>query len=211
MPHKLLVATHNTGKVREYRELLADLPFEVTYLDAEGVTLEVEESGQTFAENALLKATTYARATGLWTWADDSGLEVDALGGAPGVCSARYAGAGASDADRYRKLLDALTGVPWARRTARFRCVVAVAAPNGVIGTREGTCEGIIAFGPAGSNGFGYDPVFYLPDRGATMAQLSAEVKNEISHRGRAARAAREWLAEMLRDRNSSVDSRSAT
>ena len=131
MTRKLLVATHNPGKVREYQTLLADLPLEVTYLDAEGITLEVEETGHTFAENAVLKATTYARASGLWTWADDSGLEVDALDGAPGVYSARYAGPGASDADRYRKLLDALTGVPWARRTARFRCVVALATPAG--------------------------------------------------------------------------------
>lgn len=204
MTRKLLVATHNAGKVREYRELLAELPLAVTYLDAEGVALEVEESGQTFAENALLKATTYARATGLWTWADDSGLEVDALGGAPGICSARYAGAAASDADRYRKLLDALTGVPWARRTARFRCVVALATPDGVTRTSEGVCEGIIAFGPTGNNGFGYDPVFYLPDRGQTMAQLPAEVKNAISHRGRAARAAQALLAEMLQADGSS-------
>ncbi len=200
MTHKLLVATHNQGKVREYRELLAGLPLEVTYLDAEGIALEVEETGQTLAENARLKATTYARASGLWTWADDSGLEVDALGGAPGVYSARYAGEGASDADRYRKLLDALIGVPWARRTARFRCVVALATPGGEIRASDGACEGVIAFGPAGSNGFGYDPVFYLPDRGLTMAQLGAEVKNEISHRGRAARAAQALLAAMLRE-----------
>jgi XTP/dITP diphosphohydrolase len=200
MTYKLLVATHNSGKVREYRELLAELPLEVTYLDAEGITLEVAETGQTFAENARLKAATYAGISGLWTWADDSGLEVDALGGAPGVYSARYAGEGASDADRYRKLLDALIGVPWARRTARFRCVVALATPGGAIRTSDGACEGVIAFGPAGSNGFGYDPVFYLPDRGQTMAQLPAEVKNEISHRGRAARAAQAVLAALLQE-----------
>jgi len=197
MTRKLLVATHNPGKVREYRELLAGLPLEVTYLDAEGITLEVEETGETFAENAVQKATAYARASGLWTWADDSGLEVDALGGAPGVCSARYAGAGASDADRYRKLLAALAGVPWARRTARFRCTVAIARPEGEVWTTDGVCEGIIAFGPAGANGFGYDPVFYLPEHGATMAQLPAEMKNQISHRGRAARKAAALLAEI--------------
>ncbi len=179
--------------------LLADLPLEVTYLDAEGITLEVEETGHTFAENAVLKATIYARASGLWTWADDSGLEVDALDGAPGVYSARYGGSGLSDADRYRKLLDALTGVPWARRTARFRCVVALATPAGEVQTGDGACEGIIAFGPAGSNGFGYDPVFYLPDRGQTMAQLAAETKHEISHRGRASRTAETLLEAMLR------------
>jgi XTP/dITP diphosphohydrolase len=199
MTRKLLVATHNPGKVREYQMLLADLPLDVTYLDAEGITLEVEETGHTFEENAVLKASTYARISGLWTWADDSGLEVDALGGAPGVYSSRYAGPGASDADRYRKLLDALTGVPWARRTARFRCVVALATPAGDVQTADGVCEGIIAFGPVANNGFGYDPVFYLPNRGLTMAQLPGEAKNETSHRGRAARAAETLLDAMLR------------
>jgi XTP/dITP diphosphohydrolase len=199
MTRKLLVATHNPGKVREYQKLLAGLPLEVTYLDAEGITLEAEETGHTFTENAVLKATIYARASGLWTWADDSGLEVDALGGAPGVYSSRYAGPAASDADRYHKLLDALTGVPWQRRTARFRCVVALATSGGDVQTAEGACEGIIAFGPVGNNGFGYDPVFYLPDRGLTMAQLLAEDKNETSHRGRAARSAGTLVEAMLR------------
>jgi XTP/dITP diphosphohydrolase len=195
---KLLVATHNPGKVREYRSLLAELPLEVTYLDAEGITLEVDETGETFAANAILKATTYARTTGLWTWADDSGLEVDALDGAPGVHSARYAGPDATDADRYRKLLDALTGIPWAQRTARFQCVVALADPDGDVKTTEGQCEGVIAFGPIGEHGFGYDPVFYMPDYEATMAQLSPEVKNVVSHRARAAQAAAVLLAETL-------------
>jgi XTP/dITP diphosphohydrolase len=198
---KLLIATHNLGKVREYRELLVGLPVETTYLDAAGITLEVEETGASFAENARLKATTYAAASGLLTWADDSGLEVDALDGAPGVYSARYAGHAASDADRYRKLLNRLAGVPWDRRTARFRCVVAIAAPHGAVSTAEGVCEGIIAFGPAGEHGFGYDPVFYLPDLGATLAQLPAEVKNQISHRGRAARAAVQMVGVMLNGR----------
>ncbi|MCX7706615.1 MAG: XTP/dITP diphosphatase [Anaerolineae bacterium] len=200
MTCKLLVATHNPGKAREYRELLAGLPLEVTYLDELGITLEVEETGSTFAENAILKATTYAQVSGLWTWADDSGLEVDALDGAPGVFSSRYAGPGASDVDRYRKLLNALAGVPWDRRTARFRCTVALATPEGAVRTVEGVCEGVIAFGPVGEHGFGYDPVFYLPERGLTMAQLPPEVKNQISHRGRAARGAVAVLAEMLAD-----------
>lgn len=195
---KLLVATHNPGKVREYRTLLAELPLEITYLDAEDITLEVAETGTTFAENAIQKATTYARTTGLWTWADDSGLEVDALTGAPGVRSARYAGPDATDADRYRKLLDALTGVPWNRRTARFRCVVALATPNGNVETASGHCEGIIAFGPTGQHGFGYDPVFYMPEHEATMAQLPPETKNQTSHRARAARAAAQLLDRML-------------
>jgi XTP/dITP diphosphohydrolase len=195
---KLLVATRNAGKAREYRDLLAGLPFEVTWLDAEGIELEVEETGATFEENAVLKATSYAQASGLWTWADDSGLEVDALGGAPGVLSARYAGPGASDADRYRKLLDALSGTPWVQRTARFRCVVALATPDGPTLTTDGACEGVIAFGPAGSHGFGYDPVFYLPDLGRTMAQLEPEEKHAVSHRGRAAGAMAEALARMV-------------
>lgn len=195
---KLLVATHNQGKVREYRELLAGIPVEVTYLDPEGITLEVAETGATFEENARLKASTYAGLSGLWTWADDSGLEVDALGGGPGVFSARYAGANATDADRYRKLLDALAGVSWDQRTARFRCTVALATPEGTVRTVDGVCEGIIAFGPAGSNGFGYDPVFYLPDHDQTMAQLPPEVKNQVSHRGRAAKNALAVLKNML-------------
>ncbi len=198
MVRKLLVATHNQGKVREYRELLAGLPLEVTYLDAEGITLEVEETGATFEENAVLKAATYARLSGLWTWADDSGLQVDALGGAPGVYSARYAGEGASDADRYRKLLDALTATPWDARTARFRCTVALATPEGEVRTADGACEGIIAFGPAGDNGFGYDPVFYMPDHNATMAQLPPDIKNQVSHRARASQKALLLLEEML-------------
>ena len=187
---KLLIATHNLGKVREYRELLVGLPVETTYLDAAGITLEVEETGASFAENALLKATTYAAASGLLTWADDSGLEVDALDGAPGVYSARYAGHAASDADRYRKLLNRLAGVPWDRRTARFRCVVAIAAPHGAVSMAEGVCEGIIAFGPAGEHGFGYDQVFFIPEFNCTMAQMDPATKNRISHRARAMQAA---------------------
>jgi XTP/dITP diphosphohydrolase len=195
---KLLVATHNQGKVREYRDLLAGLPLEVTYLDAESIRFEVDETGSTFEKNAILKATAYASASGLWTWADDSGLEVAALGGAPGVYSARYAGDGASDADRYRKLLDALAGVPWDRRSARFCCVVALMTPPDKTYTTHGECAGIIAFGPAGSNGFGFDPVFYLPEHGCTMAQLAPEVKNQISHRARAAAEAAETLRRLL-------------
>jgi XTP/dITP diphosphohydrolase len=196
MDEKLLVATRNPGKAREYRELLSDLRLAVTYLDEEGIDLEVEEHGATFADNAILKATAYARASGLLTWADDSGLEVDALGGGPGVHSARYAGPEASDADRRSKLLDALAGVPWEQRGARFRCVVALATPEGVLATADGSCEGIIAFGPAGNNGFGYDPIFYLSEHKMTMAQLASEEKNRISHRGRAAQKAAKILRE---------------
>ena len=184
---KLLVATNNLGKVREYEELLAGLPFEVTFPAQEGIALEVEESGATFEENARLKALAYARASGLPTLADDSGLEVDALGGAPGVRSARYAGPGASDVDRYQKLLDALAGVPEDQRTARFCCVVALAWPDGTVHTAEGRCEGQIGWAPRGEHGFGYDPVFIVDGFGGlTMAELEPEVKNRISHRARA-------------------------
>ena len=202
MNQRLLIATHNPGKVREYRTLLADLPLELTYLDEAGITEEVDETGITFEENAVLKAQAYHRLTGLWTWADDSGLAVDALGGAPGVLSARYAGPNTNDADRYRKLLDALTGIAWNRRTARFCCVVALAMPHQQTWTATGVCEGTIAFGPAGTNGFGYDPVFYLPAYDATMAQLSPDEKNRISHRGRAAASARQYLASLFAERH---------
>jgi XTP/dITP diphosphohydrolase len=128
-------------------------------------------------------------------------LQVDALDGAPGVFSARYAGEGATDADRYRKLLDTLTAVPWDRRTARFRCTVALATPAGDVRTAEGVCEGVIAFGPAGDHGFGYDPVFYMPDHNLTMAQLPPDLKNQVSHRARASQKALSLLQGMLSSR----------
>ena len=201
MSHKLLIATHNQGKVREYRALLSDLSLEVTYLDAEGVTFEAEETGATFAENAVQKARAYAAATGLLTWADDSGLEVDAMDGAPGVLSARYGAPEArTDQDRYRLLLAQMAGVPEAARTARFHCVVALASPDGDVLTVDGVCEGRIAFGPRGSHGFGYDPIFLVADTGfaQTMAELDPKHKNTISHRGRAAQAAKRLLRETL-------------
>jgi XTP/dITP diphosphohydrolase len=195
---KLLIATNNPGKVREYEVLLRGLPLTLTYPAQEGIDIEVEETGSTFAENARLKAAAYARASGLLTLADDSGLEVDALGGEPGTRSARYAGQGASDEDRYRLLLSRLEGVPWERRTARFRCVIAVATPRGEIRLAEGTCEGFIAFEPKGEHGFGYDPVFCMSEQGQTMAELEPEVKNRISHRARAAEGALRILQEVL-------------
>lgn len=194
---KLLVATNNPGKVREYEALLKGLPLTLTYPAQEGIDIEVEETGRTFAENARLKAVAYARASGLLTLADDSGLEVDALGGEPGTRSARYAGQGASDEDRYRLLLSKLEGVPWEQRMARFRCVIAVATPQGEVHTAEGTCEGVIAFEPKGEHGFGYDPVFYVPEHGQTMAELEPEVKNRISHRARAAEGMQRILQEL--------------
>jgi XTP/dITP diphosphohydrolase len=198
---RLLVATNNPGKLREYKVLLEGLPktVEITSPAQEGIDLEVEEAGDTFAENARIKAMAYAEASGLLTLADDSGLEVDALGGAPGVRSARYAGPGASDADRYRKLLADLAGIPAGKRAARFRCVVALTLPEGPVYTAEGTCEGKIGFAARGEHGFGYDPVFIVDGYGGqTLAELEPEEKNRISHRARAMQAALPTLRRLL-------------
>jgi len=195
---RLLIATTNKGKQREYRELLGDLGICLTWPDAIGIMLDVPETGGTYLENARLKATAYAAASGLWTLADDSGLEVDALGGAPGVHSARYGEPGYTDAQRYRLLLSRLQGVPWGQRTARFRCVIALVSPAGDCWWTEGVCEGMIGHAPRGSHGFGYDPVFYLPGLDRTMAELPPETKNRISHRARAAAAMRRLLREEI-------------
>jgi XTP/dITP diphosphohydrolase len=196
---RLLIATRNPGKLVELRSLLAGkLPLEVLPLP-EGAP-EVEETGSTFVENARLKVQSLVAWSSEWALADDSGLEVDALGGAPGVCSSRYAGPGAQDADRIAKLLEALREVPPEQRTARFRCVTAVGAPDGRIWTADGTCEGVIATEPRGDHGFGYDPVFYLPLYHATMAELALEVKNRISHRAHALAAALVVLRRLCRE-----------
>ncbi|MFO7697015.1 MAG: XTP/dITP diphosphatase [Anaerolineae bacterium] len=185
----MLIATHNRGKIREYRALFQHFNDDVVGLDDLGITDEVEETGPTFAENALLKARAFALLSGTETLADDSGLEVDALDGRPGVFSARYAGPDATDEERYRKLLDELQGTPAHQRRARFRCAVAVAWPDGRIALTTGTCEGEIAHQPSGTNGFGYDPVFVVPEHRCTMAELPEEIKNTLSHRARATRA----------------------
>ncbi|MBK8900742.1 MAG: XTP/dITP diphosphatase [Anaerolineaceae bacterium] len=187
---KLLVATHNKGKLHNFADMLQDLEIEWLSLDDVGVTQDVAETGRTFRENSVLKARAYAAETGLLTLADDSGLEVDALNGAPGVYTARYGGAGLTAVQRYQKLLDDIKHVPEAQRTARFRCVIVLAAPDGtLLGESEGVCKGRIAQVPAGDNGFGYDPVFYLPEFDQTMSQLTAAQKHQISHRGRAMQA----------------------
>lgn len=196
----LLVATHNQGKLREYRAILADLPLTLTSLDDAGITCDVEETGATFHANATLKAHAYAELSGLWTWADDSGLEVDRLGGRPGVLSARYGGPGLSDVQRYERLLAELRPYPPEQWRARFRCVAAIALPDGRIYTAEATLEGVITDKPAGAHGFGYDPIFYLPEYGATLAELAPAHKNVISHRAKAARAGKELLAALLRE-----------
>lgn len=196
MSQKLLVATFNKGKIAEFSSLLADLKVSWLGLDDVAVTEEVAETGTTMQENAVLKARRYAEMAGLLTLADDSGLEVDALNGRPGVLSARYGGPGLTPAERYQHLLQALAGVPSEQRTARFRCVVALADEDGtLLGTALGTVDGQIAAAPAGTGGFGYDPIFYLPQYGRTMAQIPAEIKNQISHRARAVTA----IASLLR------------
>ncbi len=197
MPPKLLLATNNPGKVRELRKLLADVPFELVTPAELGIELDVAESGETLEENARLKAMAFARAGGVLALADDSGLEVDALGGEPGVRSARYAGDNATDSRRVEYLLARLQSVPWAKRTAHFRCVIAIANPNEVLGLCPGELRGFITFEPRGGQGFGYDPVFYLPQFDKTLAELPPEVKNQVSHRAAAARRAREFLASL--------------
>jgi XTP/dITP diphosphohydrolase len=195
--NRLLVATNNRGKLQELLPILGDLPLQLVTPADIGLELDVAETGSTYAENARLKAEAFRQASGLLTLADDSGLEVDALGGGPGRYSARYAGPGASDADRRAKLINALRDVP-APRPARFRCVIAIAQPDGAVSLFEGKCEGEIILEERGSNGFGYDPIFFLPERNCTMAELPSEVKNQISHRARAAQAARPFLQAVI-------------
>ncbi len=184
---KLLLATNNEGKVREYKHMLKDLPLELVSLAEVGIKTGVDEVGETLEENARLKATALSGESQLLTLADDSGLEVDALGGEPGRLSARYAGEGASDRDRVAYLLSRLKDVPEGKRSARFRCVIAIAQPDGEVELCQGECKGVIALEPRGKEGFGYDPIFYLPELGKTMAELTLEEKNKVSHRGRAA------------------------
>jgi XTP/dITP diphosphohydrolase len=187
---RLLIATHNRGKLSELTSLLGDVPFHLVSLSDVGISHQVDETGETFEQNAALKAETYARLSGLPTLADDSGLEVDALDGEPGVHSARYAGDNATDADRIAFLLRKLDNIPESNRTARFRCVIAVAWPDGPLELHSGACEGRIIEAPRGSNGFGYDPVFFIPTMGGTMAELTGVQKNLVSHRSAAARMA---------------------
>ena len=194
---KLLLATNNTGKIKEYRSLLQGIPFELVTPKEMGISLDVEENGATYKENARLKAYALAKKSGLLTLADDSGIEVDALDGAPGVMSARYAGKNASDSERVNSLLSRLKDVPEEKRTARFYCVIAIAQPDGQVDFCDGECKGIITLEPCGKNGFGYDPIFFFPGYGKTMAELPFAIKNQISHRGRAAQKACSLLNKM--------------
>ena len=198
---RLLLATNNAGKVAEFRRLLDGCGWEIVAPAEVGLKLAVEETGQTYAENARIKAAAYAEAGGLVTLADDSGLEVDALGGRPGLLSARYAGANRTDRERLEKLLEELAEVPDKDRTARFRCVIAIVGEKEQVELVEGTVEGYIARAPRGDSGFGYDPVFVLADRGLTAAELPDIEKDALSHRGVATRKALPILERWRRDR----------
>jgi len=197
---RLLLATENPGKATELLLLFQGIPYEIVTPQQIGMNLAVPETGATLEENAREKARTYAGASGLLTVADDSGLEVDALQGKPGVRSKRYAGERASDEQRVTFLLRKLKDVAWEKRTARFRCVMAITGPSTRTNLCEGECRGFIAFQPRGTGGFGYDPVFYLPELDKTMAELPMETKNQISHRARAAQKARLILEKLMEE-----------
>ena len=195
----VVLATRNEGKVREFLKLLAGLDLNILSLSAFPEIGDIEESGTTFEANALLKAKAVSSITGLIAIADDSGLEVDALGGRPGVYSARYAGEAASDRENYMKLLEEMKDVPEADRGAAFVCTIAVCTPSGESITAAGRCKGEIASEPEGEGGFGYDPVFYLPDLNCSMASISKATKNKISHRGKAVKELIKVLPEFLK------------
>lgn len=198
MEKKLIFATGNEGKMREIREILSDLGVQILSLKEAGIRADIEENGSTFEENARIKACAVRDLTGQMVLADDSGLVVDYLNGEPGIYSARYMGENTSYDIKNRNLIERLAGVPDKKRTARFVCVIAAALPDGRVLTASGAMEGRIGYEPAGTNGFGYDPIFYLPEYGCTSAELSPEQKNAISHRGKALRAMREELKNIL-------------
>ena len=183
---QLVLATANEGKFQEIIAILSDLRISFLSLASFRGYVPPIEYGHTYAENASAKARAAARFTGTWALADDSGLEVEALGGRPGPQSSRYLGPGATEWDRNQRILEMLEGVPLERRNARFQCVVAVADPEQELFLTHGTCEGIIAHAPVGGEGFGYDPIFVVPEQGVTMASLPRDLKNRISHRARA-------------------------
>jgi XTP/dITP diphosphohydrolase len=190
----LLVATANPHKMDEFRAIFSDLSYQLLSLNDVLPSINVEETGTTFQENSQLKALAYAHASGLLSLADDSGLEIDALGGAPGVYSARFGGENIPYSERFALIFERLRGLPFVQRTARFRCVITIAEPSGYHRSVEGIIEGLITEAPCGENGFGYDPIFLVPELGKTTAELSPEHKNRISHRGEAARRARVLL-----------------
>lgn len=183
---KLVVATKNKGKIAEIKEVLQYMPFEVLSMGDIGITIDVVEDGKTFEENSLKKAIEICKVSNTIVIADDSGIEVDYLDGAPGIYSARFGGPEATDEDRNAKLLDMLKGVPHEKRTARYVCAIAVAFPDGRAFVVRDTCEGYVDTESKGNNGFGYDPIFYIPEFGKSMAEISMDIKNKISHRAKA-------------------------
>lgn len=198
MEHKIIFATGNEGKLREIREILKELQVPVLSMKEAGVSLNIEENGSTFAENAEIKARAVWNCTGGIVLADDSGLVVDALGGEPGVYSARYMGEDTSYEIKNREIIRRLEAVSGQDRSARFVCIIAAVLPDGTVRKTEGTMDGVIAMEPAGEEGFGYDPILYIPEYGKTSAQLTMEEKNAISHRGKALRAMKGELARWL-------------
>ena len=195
---KIIFATGNQGKLREVRAIVADLGIEVESMKDAGIDVDIVEDGKTFEENALIKARTVCKACGEVTMSDDSGLEIDALGGEPGIYSARYMGEDTSYHIKNMNLVERLEGVPDEKRTARFVCAIACVFPDGRELICRETFEGRIGYEEKGENGFGYDPIFYVPEKGCYSAELSPEEKNAISHRGKALRAMRAKLEEVL-------------
>ena len=199
----IVLATHNPGKIGEFYRILAHLPVRWLTLPELGIETKIHEGGDTFTENATIKAQGYCELTGHWTLADDSGLIVEALGGRPGIKTSRYGEEGHTQAEKWDLLLRELQSVSWQHRVAQFHCSMALALPNqGQVLTAQGKCSGRITFSPAGTFGFGYDPIFYIPQHGCTMAQLSPEIKDRISHRGRAVRALSPVISELLANRS---------
>ncbi len=198
MKKQIVFATGNAGKVKEIRAILGDLDIEVLSMKEAGISADIEEDGKTYEENALIKAREVAKYTDAIVMADDSGLEIDYLNCEPGIYSARYMGEDTSYTIKNNNLIERLNGVPDEKRTARFVCAIAAVLPGGEELTTRGIIEGIIGYEEAGENGFGYDPIFYVPRFGKTTAQLSPEEKNQVSHRGRALEAMKELLRERL-------------
>lgn len=199
MADKIIFATKNQHKMIEIRQILADLPYEVVSMEEVGVDIDVVEDGSTFEENALKKATEIAAVTGQIVLADDSGLVVDYMNGEPGIYSARFGGVDTSYGIKNQMIIDRLADAKEEERTARFVCVIAASLPDGTTETVRGTIEGVIAYEEHGVNGFGYDPIFYVPEEGCTTAEMAPEKKNSISHRGNALRMMKEVLADRLK------------
>lgn len=194
MIEKIVVATKNKGKISEIKEILSDLPVKIVSIEEEGIEIDIVEDGKTFKENALKKAHAVKNFTASIVIADDSGLEVDYLNGAPGIYSSRFAGEIATDEQNNKKLISMMKGVEESKRSARFVCVIAVVTQDNSYFTVTGECRGAIALKPSGQNGFGYDPLFFIPEYNATMANLDADIKNSISHRAHALKNMKEKL-----------------